>query len=491
MIMREKAIRCSIVLFMAVAALNIAGCRTLKAPLEPSREWDAPRWEKTSRADDDIWKSLRSGEVDPSIPLSLAELVVMALENNPGTREAWQAARMAEAEARQAENGLYPRVTVSGNITKGKKIANRHDDILDQMSYGPGGKITYMLFDFGARSAAIKEARQALLASNFSFNQALHDLIFEIQKAYYGLFSAKSAFKAAEFDAYDAQMVFKLAEEKFAAGIVAKLDVLQARAGYDDAMYMLEEARGAAENAKAGLAGILGLPADTGFDIADPPEEAPPEINLGDIRALIDDAMGKRPDIQAERAMLRAKEEAVKAAGSALWPTLNAAGSVEADWYEYYGALRKQKNKDKEDYSYTGYISVEWDIFDGFYNFNAKRAAERDRDGERERLRRDELAASTDVWTKYHDYNTAMRKFTFSRAFLDTAEEAYDLAMESYNAGLKSMIDLIQAQSQLSDARSKLVQSKEDLFVAIAGLAHATGALNVPERPSEPGGPGR
>jgi len=62
---------------------------------------------------------------------------------------------------------------------------------------------------------------------------------------------------------------------------------------------------------------------------------------------------------------------------------------------------------------------------------------------------------------------------------MDTSKSAYDLALESYKAGLKSILDLLDAESKLSDARSKLIQSKKDVFVALANLAHATGSTGA------------
>jgi outer membrane protein TolC len=80
---------------------------------------------------------------------------------------------------------------------------------------------------------------------------------------------------------------------------------------------------------------------------------------------------------------------------------------------------------------------------------------------------------------KYYDFNTAVQKLQFSQSYFDTTVNSYDLALESYNAGLKSILDLTQAQSDLSSARSRLIQSKQDVFVFLAALAHSTGTPNI------------
>ena len=41
------------------------------------------------------------------------------------------------------------------------------------------------------------------------------------------------------------------------------------------------------------------------------------------------------------------------------------------------------------------------------------------------------------------------------------------------------MLDLLQAQSQLCGARSKLIESKKNVFLPVAELAHSTGTLGI------------
>ena len=122
-----------------------------------------------------------------------------------------------------------------------------------------------------------------------------------------------------------------------------------------------------------------------------------------------------------------------------------------------------------------------------FYNLNKKREAERQLDIAKDKLAQKESAVSTDVWTKYYDFDTAASKLVYSEAFLNTSRKSYELAFESYNAGLKSILDLLRAESNLSQAKSRFIQSKEDLFIALAELAHAKGMLNnvAPAKPKE------
>ena len=453
----------------------ICGCRTLKAPSTPSKEWTPPEWRQSLKKTDTVWESIRSQQIDTTKPLTMIELVDMALSNNPTTREAWQNARVKEMERKQAEGDWYPQVTATGDFTKQKKVAHPREDNLNTRNFGAQGQITYLLLDLGGRNARVKQASEMILAANFQFNQAIQDLLLDTETAYYTLYSDGASVEAAEADTEDAKKALESAQNRHEVGLVSKLDVLQAESNYNDALYSLEDAKGQHKIAKGNLAKIIGIPADVAFEIAPPSGKLPTEISKENVSMLIEQALERRPDIAASRAMLRAKGAAVKAANSDLWPTLNIGGSTEKRRYDYFGESKRHMDY----YDYTGYLSVDWNVFDGFANYAKRQAAKRTVDMYREKLRQTELEASADVWGNYYNFNTAVKKLKYSEAFLSAAEASYSLAMDSYNAGLKGILDLLQAQSQLSDARSKLIESKKELFVSLTGLAHATGSLNT------------
>jgi len=467
--------------FALLPLLSITGCGTLKAPATQYRQWQPPSWEKTSKSSDAVWESIRGKKLDTSKPFTLAEVIDITLRNNPDTRWAWENARAGEAKLGQAKSELLPKITASGDITRSRTIANTKAVEVDQLQYAPGAEITYLLLDFGGRSASIREATQSVLSANFQFNQTLQDALLEVESAYYELYSAHSGMEAATADLEDAKAIFDTAVQKFQVGLVSKLDSLQAESNYNESLYLMEDAKYQLKSSKAALAQVMGLAADTQFEIEPPDGEPPMDITRDDVTYYIDEALKMRPNIAALRAGLRAKKAAVQAANSDLWPKFTAGGTINKNWYEYYG----EEKAHSRDYGYTGYIGAKWDFFDGFYNFNKKRQAQAETEQLRAQLEAAGLEASTDVWTKYYAFNTAREKFKYGKALLNTAEASHELALEGYKSRLKNILDLLESQSQLSDARNKLVESKKDLFVAVAELAHATGSLTAKEDNSQ------
>lgn len=452
-----------------------SGCRTLYAPSDYNRSWTSYAGERFLKSPDTAGISLRELKIDSSKPLDLIKLVDISLLNSPVTKKAWENARKSEALKKQAESPYYPQVTINAQATRYKKNASRTAENLNQWNLNPALSISYLLFDFGGRNAALEQAYEQLLSDNFQFNQSIQDLLLNVGTSYYTLYSSYELEKSAETDVKNAEATLISAKEKLSVGLGTELEVLQAKSNYFDKLYSLENAKNNVKTAKANLAKTIGVLADTDFDISPPARDVPTHITREHIKELIAKALVDRPDIASSRAQLKAKEFAVTVANSTLFPVLNLGADAGKNWYRIYDADRENE----DDYEYSGFLTLEWDAFSGFYNYNAKIAAKREKDAAYESLVQAELDASADVWNKYYGFKTAIRKYKFSKAFLDAAKESNALALESYAAGLKSILDVLQAQSDFSSASSKLIQSRKDLFIALIQLAHSTGSLNT------------
>ncbi|MGH8489729.1 MAG: TolC family protein, partial [Gammaproteobacteria bacterium] len=99
-------------------------------------------------------------------PLSLAQIVDLALMNNPQTREAWAVARAQAAELGIARSLYWPQLTGLANLTRSRSLSSAGASVPEQTRYGPSVSLAYVLFDFGAREGQVEAARYRLLASN-------------------------------------------------------------------------------------------------------------------------------------------------------------------------------------------------------------------------------------------------------------------------------------------------------------------------------------
>ncbi|HRZ86207.1 MAG TPA: TolC family protein [bacterium] len=451
----------------------------MSAPPTHSEEWSVPAWEKTTKIPDAAWASIRQQSYDTSKPLTPAQLIDIALTNNPDTQKVWYDTRAAAARYRQSQGAWSPQINAGSQLTRDQTGSTNEALNTSSLQFGPQLTASYLLLDLGGRAGTIEQTRQALIASNFQFNQALQDLIFNVANAYYSLYSAQANVEAAEADVRDTKTSFDAATAKLDAGLVTKLDVLQSQSSYQTALYNLDSAKLLVKTAHANLTRVLRWPADKQFEIVTPTLKIDEDISKEAVTRLIEEALKFRPDIAATRAAVRAKAAAVTVANSALWPSLNLGSSYSQNVAKNYYAESVERYGNG--HNINGFVSVNWAIFDGLANVNRKRAAQADLQSAQEALVAAELEASADVWKKYYSYNTALSKLKDSEALLQTATESYALASEGYNAGLKSILDVLQAQSSLSSARSKLVLSRKDVFVTLADLARSIGWLTTKE----------
>jgi len=463
------------ILVSAFCAAVLSGCMTAPPPDDYTTAWTPP---DRAKKKDQTWNDIRSRQANFSSPLALSELTDIALRNNPATREAWNRARAASEQVKQARGYLMPSLTATAAAGRQKVQADPEGFDSDTTQYGPGLELSYWIINFGGgRRAAVEAALETVFAADYAFNRSIQDVLLAVETTYYGLISARAGVDAAEATLKDAESTLDAARESKNAGIGTQLDVLQAQASRDQARYSLASAKGALKQARAALAQAIGVPADSALEVIEPENEIAAAVNEPDMARLIDDALDRRPDIAALRSTLAADLARAKATGAPLWPSLYLDGAVNRNYYD--ADDESERGFQDDDWTYGATLSLRWTLFDGLQTISAKRAALAQAEASRALLEQAEIAASAEVWTRFYEYETALEKYEFSSAYLESSAASYDLAMTSYKAGLQSILDLLTAESQLAEARSLQVASRQETFIALANLAYATGMLEA------------
>jgi outer membrane protein TolC len=458
----------------ALTALALlAGCVSAPVPEDPGAAWQPPPEIRT--AADATWQAVRGRAAAADRPLTLAELADLALRHSAATRAAWNNAVAAAAQVEHAQGLFMPELTATGGASLQQTVARPSGSDVRQFKYGPGVQMNYLVLNFGGgRAAAVEQALQTVYAADFACNAAIQGVLLNVATAYSGLVGARAAAAAAATTVRDAQAALDAAQARATAGLGTALDVLQAQAARDQARYSQAAADGQALSARGALAQAAGLPADAPLAVAEPPAEMPAGPDAPDVARLLDEALARRPDIAALRATLAARRAAVRVAHAASWPSLSLDGSLARNWYENYGAGRASADRDWA--AFAG-ASVSWTIFDGWRTESDIRAAEAAAAAAAAQLEAAVLAAGAEVWSRYQAYAAARQKVVYSAAFVASAASAHEQALAAYKAGLKSILDVLSAETQLAQARALQIAARQEVFTALAGLAHAAGTL--------------
>ncbi|MES2344487.1 MAG: TolC family protein, partial [Chlamydiota bacterium] len=149
--------------------------------------------------------------------LSLAELLDVALQNNPSTKQTWALARASAAQYGVALSPFFPNIgfnsfyfrqradfpststpssapsssgggsgggaNIGGGTFIGTTSAKPHPIYVTEA--GPDIELTYTLFDFGQRTSAALAAKEALYYADLTHNQQIQTVLQTVMTDYY------------------------------------------------------------------------------------------------------------------------------------------------------------------------------------------------------------------------------------------------------------------------------------------------------------------
>ncbi len=396
-------------------------------------------------------------------PLGLNEVVDLALCNNPQTREAWANSRIYAAQLGSSNAAYFPKASLNGSSSRSWTDAT---DGSNQSSAGL--TVSYLLYDFGSRSAKYEEAHQLLLASNASQDNVIQTVFLGAVKGFYQVQAALTALDATIESERAAKESLAAAEARYKAGSAALADKLQAQTAYSQEKLNRITADGNLKKAQGTLAGILGFNANINVPLALSDTAHIPENFEGDVAMLIEQAHQHRPDLQAAAAQVKAAEYSADVARASDLPTLSLSGSTNR--YFNFGI---------DSSSSSIGINLNIPLFSGYaptYRENAADARVEARTSQLERLR---LQVALDVWNAYQDLKTATQSLRSTADLLDSSTHSERVVSGRYKAGVGSMLDLLNAQSTLANARLQRVQSIFNWNISRAILAQSIGKLDA------------
>ncbi len=445
------------------------------APRTSSTVWKAPSKVKLSKP---CWSPVRP---EGENPLTLAEVIDLALQNSPQTAQSWASARQAAASYAQAQSTDFP--TIDGNYSwsrsrslSGPTFGSTASTILYLSSWGPQLSLSYTILDFGQQRATSEAARYALYFSDWTHNYTIQTLIQTVTDDYYNYLYQKELLIANEEDLVTAQTTLDAASLGFQTGVNDVSDVLQARTQMLQTAIQLTAQRQQLENAYAQLLSDMGLPADFPITVERMPHVDPDTGMLQDVDQLMDLALKQRPDLLAAEATVKSKEESLLAAKRQFWPSL--AYSLNYGKTTYTGWV-------SDKYDFTSMLSVSLPIFTGFSNLNQVRQAQATKELAEAQLVQTRLSVIQGITTSYTSVYTARDTVKFSCEFLASSLQQYKVVLSQYKAGTNTITNLVSAQSSLATARAQDVSSRQQWFTSLTALAYATGSLSEPQQPIE------
>ena len=400
-------------------------------------------------------------------PLTLADVVELALCNNPQTRALWASSRAQAAQYGSSLSSYLP--TLSGPIS----ISSSRDNAgTTSSTKSVGITVSYLLLDFGGREAGIENSKQLLVAANATRDATLQSVYLSAVQSYYTLLSTRAsvqAFRAAEEAAGKS---LDAAQARYKAGSGTPADRLQAQTALSQAVLNRIRAEGDAATAQGVLANTMGFDATQPFELAELPESSPDPVAEQGIGKLIEEARHNRPDLLAAEAQIRAAEAQLTATKAAGLPSVSLNGTANKT---------KSQLDGKATSSYVQGVSVSVSVpwFSGYrdtYNNRTARAQLESKVAERDRVANQ---IALDVWKTYQTLLTNSQALRAADDLLASAEQSEKVSSGRYKAGVGNILDALTAQSALANARQQRIAALYNFQSSRFALAQAMGQLDL------------
>ncbi len=408
------------------------------------------------------------GRAEEARPLTLKDARAIALKRHPQISVAELQALAARQVVTEVRSAYFPSVvfnsTSVGSGDDNTRVAAgalSNPLILDRNAEGL--TVSQMITDFGRTAHLSKSSRYHFEAQGRNTEATRQQILMEVDSAYFGALRAQAVLNVAQQTLTNRQAMLDQVSLMASNQLKSELDASFARVDREQARLLVAKADNDVHAAFALLARVLGDQRPPVFQLTPEPltTNAPP-----DAEALVQTALGQRPDL----AQLRLEHDSVtqfaQAQKALRNPTLSAFGT---------GGVTPVHDSRLEDRFAAAGVNLSLPLFTGgLYRakqheaeLQAQAAAERLRDAETEVIRQVRVARLN---TQY-----AFQQMGLTDQLLLSASQAFDLAQAKYKTGISSIVELSQAQLILTEAQIAQTSSRYDYQIQRAVLAYQTG----------------
>ncbi len=438
-------------------------------------------------------------ELDINQPLTLKEVIALALLNNRELQEARIAVEEQKANLVEQRAALYPTLDIDSRInrefierdvsdfsnvvtsnptastinqafenTEGlprtafEEVLN--EGITELSQQGPRGaavapsretsgifnvELRYDIYAGGERDGLITRAEREIRDRQLQLEQTAEQVRFEATDRYYLLQNADAEVAIAQADVENASQTLRDAQLLEQAGLGTRFDVLRAEGDLATANETLTRSIAQQRIARRELAETLSLGQHVQLVAADEISESGTwKLSLEE---TIVQAYKNRAELEQQLVQREIGEQDRRIAMAGITPRLDfvAQYGFDDDFDDPVGAL----------VNYRFETRLRWRLFDGGRAFAGARAAERRMDQANVQFANLRNEIRFQVEEAYYSLVANKENIGSTRKNVATREEALRLARLRFQAGVGTQRDVINAQRDLSTARGNFLQA--------------------------------
>jgi outer membrane protein len=409
----------------------------------------------------------------PQVSLSLHDALSIALANNLQYQSALADERIAEARVVQAHSSLQPSLSAGYSYVHTQtaesflfptprgfqRIVVSGTDINNV-----NATLEYAIYTGGANVAAVGQAAASLAASQANLAALRATIIRDTTSAYFTLLQAQRAAAVADQAVAVAEANLKTANDLYAAGTSAKVDVLRTEVSLANARVAAIQAHNQAALANAQLANLLDINLNSQITPTDRLEAQTPSYTLQEV--LTDAAA--RPEVAAAQDAVTIAAEAVKEARAGHLPTVSLQIQEASSKPNFFNVPQPQL---------TETLAATWRIFDGGLTRGKVQEAQAQVDKATLALHGLRNAVDLEAREAYLNYEAALAQLDAARSARQAAQESYRVNAIRFKAGVGTSLELADALLANTQAQDQYISALADLRISLVALQRAAGLL--------------
>lgn len=419
-----------------------------------------------------------------SVPIALFEVIERALCESPKTRSAWAAIKAASANVGIAKSAYLPTLDGHAKYTYQHNVTRVTDEPQLESNYAKAVNeetlaLGWVLYDFGARAATLKNTRQLLLAAQANQDATLQSLFASTAKDYFGAQAAHANVQSKRRIEDAARDSLSAATARVAKGVAPVTDQLEANTALAQATYERAKAEGDLRQAIGAVAVDMSLSPDEALSLPELDTGAVPDTNFAQaVHEMLEAARQTHPKILAAAAQWQAALENIHFARSRGRPVVRLVGESDRSNEPVSASLGEPELPAQTRENYIG-IKIDIPLFDGFNRKNQIRQAEAQADLQEQGLRDAQQQVATGIWTSVQSLQTDTDNLRNTDVVLQSAKDTFQAAQHRYRLGVGNILEVLSAQKTLSTSEQQWIQAQLDWRTARLQLAASMGTLGM------------
>lgn len=405
-------------------------------------------YDQTLPVDDQWWSQFQDPILD--------KLIGLAVDNNYDVLSATYRMDQSRSMMRSAQTGFYPKFDIGAGLNVLPGLASPHLEL----------NMNWEIDIIGAVRNRAQAKKELYQASKAEYNGVMISLCAQLATTYVNLRMLQQQLEIAERNITSQGAIVLITEGRFNSGLVAKLDVAQAKSVFFNTQATIPSLKANIHGAITALSVLVGKYPDelrSMLEVGGQLPVHPPMVGVGTPASLL----RRRPDIRAAESTLSAQASTVGASIADWLPKFFITGSV--------GLRSDAMSNFGNGFYYQVAPAMKWSIFQGGQELQQLNIAKAQLEEQVAQYNNTVLKALQEVDHVMSIYEHSKQQIISLRQVVSQGQLTLSLSTDLYKQGLIDFQNVLDAQRSLLSYENALSTAEASSLISLVNLYQALG----------------